>query len=158
MGLRDVPGMLVKALEPVSGKGGNIVSVLHSRDKGAFVGVNIVFKVKDQKTLNRILDALKKEGIDIKEVMCEGRHYYSKKTVAFILIGHVIDKDIQDTIDRINEMGHVSDVEVKMSDPEQESAVLMRVDVDEDKKAKLMARLVELSEKKGFKLVREVKA
>ncbi len=156
MGLKDVPGRLLKALEPISSNGGNIISVVHSRDKVTFVGVNISFKVNDQKTLNKILDALKKEKFEVKDVRVEGKKYFSKKTISFILVGHVIDSDVQDTIDKINEIGLVRDVDVRMRDPEDESAVLMRVNVDEKKYLSLMERIDKICLKKSFMFIREI--
>jgi ACT domain-containing protein len=156
LGLKDVPGMLVKALEPVSGNGGNIVSVLHSRSKKDLVEVNVGFKVKDQVTLNQILEGLKREKVPYREVTVEGRKYYSKKSVSFILVGHVIDQDIQDTIDRLNKIGLVRDVNVRMSDPDTESAVMMRVNLDEDRTVRLINCVEEICKNKKFLLVREV--
>jgi len=154
--LRDVPGMLVRALEPISSKGGNILSVVHSRGKGSVVGVHIIFRVKDEKTLGKIIAALKKGKYEVEDVQVEGKKYFSKKTISFLIVGHVIDKDIQDTIDRINELGLVRDVDVRMRDPEEESAVLMRVNVDSKKKGKLMERITQICENKRFMLIREV--
>jgi ACT domain-containing protein len=156
LGLKDVPGMLVKALEPISGNGGNIVSVLHSRGKGDVVDVNVAFRVKDDATLNRILSALKEGGMSVKSVNVEGQRYYRKKSISFILVGHVIDEDIQGTIDEINRIGLVRDIDVRMSNPDDESAVLMRVNVDEDRLGKLMECVRELCKKKKFMLIGEV--
>ncbi len=156
LGLRDVPGMLVRALEPVSDNGGNIVSVLHSRSRKELVEVDVVFKVKDQSTLNRILKALEREKIQVWDVTVEGRKYYSKKNLSFILVGHVIDQDIQDTIDRINAVGLVRDVDVRMVDPDQESSVLMEVHVDENRLDKMMDVVNKVCAEKEFTLIREV--
>lgn len=156
LGLKDVPGMLLKALEPISSSGGNILSVVHMRSRQSVVGVHISFNVADQNTLNRILSSLKKGKFEIKDVQVEGRRYFSKKSISFILLGHVIDSDIQDTIDSVNELGLVSDVDVRMRDPDEESAVLMRVNVDEEKYGTLIDRVGEISEKKGFLFISEV--
>ena len=156
LGLKDVPGMLVKVLEPVSANGGNIVSVLHSRPGGDLVEVNLVFKVSDQQTLDRIIKALGQAKVQAKDVKVEGRKYYSRRNLAFILIGHVIDKDIQDTIDRLNEIGLVRDIDVRMNDPEEESAVLLKVNVDEDRMGSLMDSIGKICKRKEFLLIREV--
>ena len=156
LGLKDVPGMLVKALSPISDHGGNILSVLHSRGSGGRVEVNVVFKVRDQSMLDEIVKSLGREKVPVIEAEVEGRHYYRKKSISFILIGHVIDKDIQDTIDRINELGNVSDVDVMMPDPEEKSSVLMNVDVDEKKMGSLVGRIEGICEKKDFILIREI--
>jgi ACT domain-containing protein len=157
LGLKDVPGMLVRALEPISGTGGNIVSVLHSRGKKV-VAVNVAFKVKDDATLNRIIGALRARRISIRAVNVEGHRYYRKRSVAFILLGHVIDQDVQDTIDEINKVGLVRDIDVRMGSPKDESAVMMKVNVDEDRLANLMECVKEICNRKRFLIVRGVGA
>jgi len=156
LGLKDVPGMLVKALAPISDRGGNILSVLHSRDSGERVEVNIVFRVRDQSMLDEILCSLEKNKIPVINAEVEGKKYYRKKSLSFIFIGHVIDKDIQDTIDRINALGKVSDVDVRMPDPVERSSVLLSVDVDEEKLPSLQSRVESICSKKEFILIREI--
>jgi ACT domain-containing protein len=157
LGLRDVPGMLVSALEPISTNGGNIVSVLHNRRKKV-VEVNVAFKVRDDATLTRILSALGERKINVRDVNVEGRRYYRKRSVSFILIGHVIDQDIQDTIDEINKVGLVRDINVRMNNPEEESAVMLRVNVDENMLGRLDESVKSVCERKRFIIVRGVGA
>lgn len=154
--LKDVPGMLIRVLEPISKYGGNIISVIHSRGGKEFVGVRILLEVRDKLSLNRIKRALERERIRISDIFLEGKRYYSKRTISFILIGHVIDTDIQDTIDRINTVGMVSDIDVVMPSPEKKSSVIMNVDVDEKKSKKLVILLEEICKEKGFLLVRSL--
>jgi ACT domain-containing protein len=156
LGLKDVPGMLVRALEPISANGGNIVSVLHSRGKAENVEVHITFKVGDEETLSRIMGALKAERVSVKDVKVEGHKYFRKKSVSLILVGHVIDQDIQDTIDRINKIGLVRDLDVRMSNPGDVSAVLMNVNVDEDRSKRLMDCIADICASKKFLNIREV--
>ncbi|MFH0863347.1 MAG: hypothetical protein V1875_10030 [Candidatus Altiarchaeota archaeon] len=156
LGLRDVPGALVRALEPVSANGGNIVSVLHSRGKGDLVDVNVSFKAKDDETLNRILEAFKKEKVEYREVKVEGHRYNRKKRLSFILVGHVIDQDLQDTIDQINKVGLVRNIEVRMANPDEESAVLMTVNIDEGRMGRLNETLQDVCKRKRIMLIRGV--
>jgi ACT domain-containing protein len=128
--LKDVPGSLVRALEPISLHGGNIVSVVHSRGSRGVVSVEIGFSVKDQEDLDQIKKDLKKNGVHFSEVLLEGKKYYSKKSVSVIMVGHVIDTDIRDTIDQINKVGLVSDIDVVMPAPEEKSSVMVNIDVD----------------------------
>ncbi len=100
--------------------------------------------------LDLILKELKKEKIKIKKVLIEGRQYYLRKTFSLIFIGHVIDKDIQDTIDRLNTIGLVSDVDVRMADPDEESSVWMSIDVEEKKIGKLESEIEKITLKKKF--------
>jgi ACT domain-containing protein len=156
LGLKDVPGMLVKALDPISGNGGNILGVVHSRGARDVVEVIVTFSVGDQSTLDHIIKALKKQKTSVREIKLEGRKYYKKKSISFLFIGHVIDTDIQDTIDRINEQGLVSDVDVRMSDPEEESSVIMKAEVDESKTKKLMHEVESICKTKKLLLITEL--
>jgi ACT domain-containing protein len=155
LALKDVPGMLVKALEPVSANGGNIINVVHSRVRGK-AQVTVTFFVRDQVTLNSILKALAARKIEYDDVRLEGRRYYSKRSLSFVLVGHVVDRDIQDTIDRINRVGLVRDVDIRMAGPQEESAVLMRVNVDEDRLGRLNDCVKDVCHRKKFLLIGEV--
>jgi ACT domain-containing protein len=154
--LKDVPGMLIKALEPISTHGGNIISVTHSRGEKGLVSVHVSFKVRDQSSLNLIRKALEKQGIHISEIEIEGRTYYTKKSLSFILLGHVIDTDIRDTLDRINDVGMVSGIEVVMPAPNQKSSVLMDVEIDEKSNGELIRLVERICKEKDFLLVRSL--
>jgi len=65
-----------------------------------------------------------------------------------MLIGHVIDTGIMDTIDRLNEVGMVSDLDVLMPSPDEKSSVMMNVDVDKEHSKKLMDVMDEISTEK----------
>lgn len=154
--MKDVPGMLVKALAPISDHGGNIITVTHSRGEKGLVSVQVSFKVKDHSCLELIKKDLEKQRIRVSRIDIEGRTYYSKKSWSFILIGHVIDTDVRDTIDRINDLGMVSSIEVVMPSPSQKSSVLMDVDVDERCNGKLIAVLEGICREKNLLLVRSI--
>jgi ACT domain-containing protein len=154
--MRDVPGMLVKALDPISRHGGNIISVTHSRGEKDIVSVNVSFKVKDQSSLDLIKKELARQRIHVFRITIEGRKYYMKKSLSYILIGHVIDTDIQDTIDRINTLGLVSGVEVLMTSPKQKSSVLMDVEIDEKSNGAVLEMVGKICKEKGFLLIRSL--
>ena len=154
--LKDVPGTLLRALKPISEHGGNIISVLHLRGNGDMVPVEIIFGIGDESMLNLINDALEERNIHVIKIDVDGRKYYEKKTHRFIFIGHVIDTDIRDTIDRMNEMGVVSDLEVVMPDPNEKSSVLMVVDVDREKNEELMGVVDEVCREKDLLLIKSL--
>ncbi|HEX54646.1 MAG: hypothetical protein DRO90_03455 [Candidatus Altiarchaeales archaeon] len=154
--LKDVPGSLIRALEPISKHGGNIISVLHSRNKKELVSVQISFNIMDKYSLDLIRNSLREQRIRVSEIRVDGKRYYTKKTLTFILVGHVIDKDIRDTIDRINEIGLVSDLDVIMPSPEQKSSVMMNVDVDSKNIDKLIFLVKRICDEKDFLLVRSL--
>ncbi len=156
LGLKDVPGSLLWALEPISLHGGNIVSVLHSRNGKDPVSVQIGFRVKDQKSLDLIKKDMKKHTIHLTEILVEGRKYYSKKTLSIIFIGHIIDKDVLETIDRINEAGLVSSIDVLMPSPEEKSSVMLNIDVDNGNIKRLNKTILGICKEKQFLLIRSL--
>lgn len=151
--LRDVPGSLVAALDPISRQGGNILSVQHSRGKNGYAEVAVTFEVKDKNALSRIKKALVNTKISVQEILVEGRAYQAKHTLPVMVVGHVIDTDIQGTIDRINEVGLVSDLDVVMPDPDKESSVMFTVDVDARRLDELYGVIDDICRKKDFLLV-----
>jgi ACT domain-containing protein len=154
--LKDVPGSLIRVLEPISSHGGNILSVLHSRDEKKTVSVQIVFKISDLSMLELVKNALRQRSIHTTRIDIEGRKYYARKIVDCMLVGHVIDTDLQDTIDRINKVGLVSDLDVVMPSPEEKSSVLLQVEVDERKAGSLLSSIREICREKKFLLVRSL--
>lgn len=154
--LRDVPGSLLRALEPIALHGGNIVNIVHSRSGREIVEVEIGFTVKDQEDLNQIRRDLQKNSIRYSEITLEGKKYYSKKSVSAIMVGHVIDEDIRDTIDKINEVGLVSSIDVIMPSPEEKSSVMMNIEVDNSRLSKLNEVLKKTCDKKKFTLIRSL--
>ncbi|MBN2251278.1 MAG: ACT domain-containing protein [Candidatus Altiarchaeota archaeon] len=154
--MKDVPGMLVKALEPISGHGGNIISVTHSRSEKNLVAVHVSFRVRDHSSLDLIRKALARQRVHVSEIEIEGKRYHTKKSLSFILIGHVIDTDIQDTIDRINEIGMVYSIEVVMPSPKKESSVMLEVEVDGKRKDALVELMGGICREKRFLLIRSL--
>jgi ACT domain-containing protein len=146
--VRDVPGMLVKALEPISGRGGNIISVTHSRAEKDLVSVQVSFKVNDEASLELIKKALEEQKVRVAEISVEGRKYYLKKSLSFILIGHVIDRDIQ--------VGVVSGLEVAMPSPDDKSSVLMEAEIDEKHYGRLIKVVSDICSEKDFLLIRSL--
>lgn len=156
LGLRDVPGSLVSALRPISDAGGNIVGIVHQRGSGGLVGVKVMFTIQDLESLDRIKRELMREKVHVTEISVEGRKYYTRKTLTFLFIGHVIDTDIRDTIDRINDVGLVSEISVSMTDPDEKSSVIMLVEFDKRKYAKLMETVEAIQKEKKLSVVTSI--
>jgi ACT domain-containing protein len=133
MELEDVPGQLVRVLEPISRFGGNIQNVVHQRDKKTPLGrvpVTVIFDVGERARLNRILATLRNMGVRITRV--GEREGMVKRTV--LLIGHIIHTDIRDTIDRINALRgvRVSDLSLAMGAMGEESSARMTIAADNE--------------------------
>jgi len=114
--LKDQPGQLLKVLEPISKLGGNIVSVIHQRDKITplkRIPVEISLQI-DEKKVEDLINAIKENGVIVKS--------YNKvrltATTSLLLIGHIIHTDLGDTITRIDSTGFAEVVEIHISMPQ----------------------------------------
>ena len=128
--LQDVPGKLMEALEPVGRLGANIVTVIHQRDvktERGTIPVQITIE-GDKETLDRVMDALESKDIQIMEV--DG--VLRKEQITTVLVGDIVEKDVQDTVARINQLKgvKVADLDLKMSDNPENSATKMVVEAD----------------------------
>lgn len=155
--LKDVPGQLVKALEPVSQMGGNIISVVHLREelgKGR-VPVHLLFEVRDSAMLDAIIAELERRDIWVSKV----GEFKKKEKITLVLVGHIVDTDIRDTIDRINEIEGVlvADLKLAMPHPEKESSALIDIEVTRPEKAKeALQRLDSVAREKGLLVIRSL--
>ena len=113
--LKDIPGQLVLALQPISDFEGNIVSVIHHRDKKTprgMIPVQVTFEIDGVK-VSDLIDKLKSGGITVARV---GEERLLERR-AVILIGHIIHSDIRDTIDQIDATGYAEVMDLAMSMP-----------------------------------------
>ena len=152
--LKDIPGQLVSALEPVSKFGGNIVSVVHLREgKGNRVPVHLINEADNQKCIDEITAELERRDIWISKI----GHVKKKERLVVIVIGHIVDTDIRDTIDKINDItgAMVADLNLTMPHPDEETAALMDIEVDDLKKIKpVIAKLEEIAAEKDLLVVK----
>ncbi|MCQ6253866.1 ACT domain-containing protein [Methanocaldococcus sp.] len=152
--LKDKPGELLKVLTPISKYGANIISVIHSREdkRGGKVPVRIVIDIEDYEKLKKILEDLEKEGAIIKKIDGKDKKVY----LDVVVIGHVVDTDIKDTIDRINEIGLVEDLDLIMPHPDKESSAIMRIIIDKDKINELFYLFDKLEKEKNLFFIKSI--
>lgn len=114
--MRDAPGQLVAALRPISEVGGNIIAVIHQRDRktarGEMLSVQIVLELPDQK-LSDLIRLIREQGVHILAIGHERLLY--ERTV--IVIGHLIHTDLGDTVDRIDRTGFAEVTALQISMP-----------------------------------------
>lgn len=154
--LKDVPGQLVRALEPISQHGGNIISIVHLREEltGGRVPVHVTIEVEPKK-LDKILKELENRDIWVSKV----GEVRKKEDIKVILIGHIVDTDARDTIDKINEIkgAMVADLALAMPHPEKESSAKMNIEVSSPGAAKkVMARLEKIAREKKFIIIKSL--
>ncbi len=144
--VRDKPGELLKILTPIANLGANIISIIHSREErvGNRIPVRFVIDVEEDK-FKTLINELEKVAI-IK--LIDGQK--KKRYVDIVVIGHVVDTDIRDTIDRINTIGLVEDLDLLMPHPDLESSATMKILIDNYKIEELFYLLDELEKEKGL--------
>ena len=153
--LLDVPGQLVKALEPISGVGVNLVTVIHKRDyKNENGNVPVQLTVEgEQEDLLRLIQRFEDLGFSIIEM--DG--VVKKEKISTILFGHIVDQDLRDTMDRINELKGVVIVafDIKLNG-EEKSTALINIEADKGKKQDVFNRIAEIAEEKDLLVINEV--
>ena len=153
--LLDVPGQLVKVLEPISGLGANLVTVIHKRDyknDNGKVPVQLTLE-GEQEDLKNVVNRFEDLGFSIIEM--DG--VVKKEKITTILFGHIVDQDLRDTMDRINELEGVVIVafDIKLNG-EEKSTALINIEADVGKKQIIFNRIAEIAEEKGLLVINEV--
>ena len=114
--LADEPGELLAALRPIADNGGNLLSIFHERGNVTPRGripVEVDLECAPDQ-FETIVEALRAEGVNVIQA---GAEFYSEE-VTTILVGHVVDTDISDTLDRIEENASVSLTDLSLSAPQ----------------------------------------
>ena len=153
--LLDVPGQLVKVLEPISGLGANLVTVIHKRDyknDNGKVPVQLTLE-GEQKDLLNVIERFEDLGFSIIEM--DG--VVKKEKISTILFGHIVDQDLRDTMDRINALEGILIVafDIKLNG-EEKSTALINIEADIGKKQVLFERITEIAEEKDLLVINEV--
>ncbi|MBN2517671.1 MAG: hypothetical protein JXB14_02400 [Candidatus Altiarchaeota archaeon] len=156
--LEDRPGELSKILEIIAKNNGNLFSVSHLRErkKEGYLPVLIQFQAAKQ-GFDGIIRDLEKNNIEVYDKSIGGLKE-EKLSTDFILIGHVIDTDLKDTIYKLSADGAMIkalDVGIKsLKDP---SSVFVQIAAkDPSSMAKTMASLRDLCKQKKLMLIEEL--
>lgn len=125
--LQDVPGQLLLALQPLKEVKANIISVVHHRDRKTPRG-NIPVRIlveMDRSKLDRVKSMLEANGV---VVVRAGEERFIEE-VSVLLVGHVLDSDLGDTVSRIDSTGfaEVMDLALTMPGVDEPSSAYMRI-------------------------------
>jgi ACT domain-containing protein len=153
--LLDSPGQLVKALEPISVYGANLVTVIHKRDyknENGKVPVQLTLE-GEHEDLKNVVDRFEELGFTIIEMDGVVR----KESITTILFGHIVDQDLRDTMDRINELEGVVIVafDIKFNG-EERSTALINIEADIGKRQTVFNKIAEIAEEKELLVINEV--
>ena len=145
----DVPGQLVSILNPIGELGANVVTIVHKREIKAEEGkaaIQIAIE-GERENLQAVIDRFKEMNIALIEVDDTVR----KEKLSAILYGHIIDRDLRDTVDKLV----VSDLQLKL-DGELKSTALITVELDLGKRDIAYNKIMEIAEEKDFLVIDEV--
>jgi ACT domain-containing protein len=153
--LLDSPGQLVKALEPISIFGANLVTIIHKRDyknENGKVPVQLTLE-GEREDLKKVVERFEELGFTIIEM--DG--VVKKESITTIFFGHIVDRDLRDTMDRINELEGVVIVafDIKLNG-EEKSTALINIEVDVGKKQTVFNRIEEIAQEKELLVINEV--
>ncbi|KQC07578.1 MAG: amino acid-binding protein [Methanolinea sp. SDB] len=152
--MKDAPGQLVAALQPISEVGGNIIAVIHQRDEKAEddkLGVQIVLEIQDDR-LNELIARIKNKGVNV--VRIGKRRLLYTQTV--IMIGHIMHTDLGDTVDRIDCTGFAEVTDMNMVMPainEPSSALIVIRAVDRNEMEQTMEILRTVAKEKDLLII-----
>jgi ACT domain-containing protein len=114
--LVDEPGELLRALEPIAARGGNLLSIFHERGSltpRGRIPVEVALEATP-KGFETIVDALREAGV---EVVQAGSERYSE-SLTVLLIGSLVDADLSDTLSDLERRADASVTDVSLSAPE----------------------------------------
>ena len=151
----DIPGQLVSILSPIGELGANVVTIVHKREiksEEGKVAIQIALE-GERENLQAVIDKFKEMGVHLIEV----DDTVKKEKLSAILYGHIIDRDLRDTVDKINAVDGlvVSALQLKF-DGELKSTALITVELDLGKKEIASNKIMEIAEEKDFLVIDEV--
>jgi ACT domain-containing protein len=153
--LEDNPGELSRVLDILAKNKANLISVSHIREKKteSSVPVIITFEATSEDFVN-IINDLEEKGIEISEKRIGGSEEV-QITQEFILIGHVIDTDIKETIYAIYDKGViVKRFEVRIKAVNDPSSAFVKIGAKDQKTLDAaMKTMAEIAKKKDLLLI-----
>lgn len=152
--LVDEPGELLRALEPIAENGGNLLSIFHERGNVTPRG-HIPVEVDLEATENRfdtIVEALRDAGVN---VIRAGADRYGEE-LAVVLVGHLVDTDLSDTLSRVEGCGGVSVSDVSLTAPDgtaEESAARLRLVASTEGRDRALETVRSIAEEKDLRVI-----
>lgn len=114
--LVDEPGELLRALEPIADNGGNLLSIFHERGSltpRGHIPVEVDFECPPDR-FDAIVSALRDAGVNV--IQAGAERYGEEVTV--VLVGHLIETDLSETLSRIQADSNAAVEDVSLSAPE----------------------------------------
>jgi ACT domain-containing protein len=152
--LVDEPGQLLAALRPIAENGGNLLSIFHERGNitpRGRIPVEVDLECPPDRFAG-IVEALREEGINVIQA---GAERYGEE-LSILLVGHLVDTDLSDTLDRIERSAEASLSDLSLSAPEgtdQPSSARLRLATRPDQRAEALSTVREVAAEKGLHVI-----
>ena len=152
--LVDEPGELLRALQPIADNGGNLLSIFHERGNVTPRG-HIPVEVDLEATpaqFDVIVAALRDAGVN---VIRAGAERYSEE-LTVVLVGHLVETDLSDTLRRFQNCGGASVANVSLSAPagtDEPSSARLRLVASEGRSGDALATVREVAAEKDLRVV-----
>ncbi len=152
--LVDEPGELLNALQPISDHGANLLSIFHERGNvtpRGHIPVEVDIECPPDRFEN-IVDALRAAGINV--IQAGAERYSEELTV--ILVGHLIDTDLSDSLRQFQTTSRAEVVDVSLSAPEGTegvSSARLRLATEADRAEEVLATVRDIAEEKDIHVI-----
>jgi ACT domain-containing protein len=152
--LVDEPGQLLAALAPIAENGGNLLSIFHERGNltpRGHIPVEIDLECPPDR-FDRIVDALRERGVNVIQA---GAEQYGEQ-LTLLLVGHLVDTDLSDTLRRIADSTDASVEDLSLSAPEgtdDVSSARLRLATRPGHREAVVATVRELAREKDLRVV-----
>ncbi|WP_435127323.1 amino acid-binding protein [Halobaculum sp. D14] len=154
--LVDEPGELLAALQPIAENGGNLLSVFHERGNltpRGHIPVEVDLKCPPEQ-FESILAGLRDRGVNVTRAGAE--EYGAEVTV--VLVGHLIDTDLSDTLQRLTDCTDATVADLELSAPagansEEPSSALIRLRARENRTAEVLESVRSVADDKALNVI-----
>jgi len=152
--LVDEPGELLRALDPIANNGGNLLSIYHERGNltpRGHIPVEVDLEATEAQ-FDVIVDALREAGVNV--IQAGAERYGEELTV--VLVGHLVETDLSDTLRRFTDCGGMSVADVSLSAPagtEGRSSARFRLVATEGQSASALDTVRAVADEKGLDVI-----
>ena len=154
--LVDEPGQLLAALEPIAENGGNLLSVFHERGNitpRGRIPVAVDLECPPDR-FDAILEALRENGVNVTSAGAE--EFGAEVTV--VLVGHLIDTDLSDTLRRLADCSNATVADLELSAPagagsDEQSSARLRLRAREGETAEVLETVRSVAGEKGIHVI-----
>ena len=152
--LVDEPGELLRALEPISDAGGNLMSIYHERGNvtpRGHIPVEVDVSCAPDR-FDRIVDSLRGAGVNVIQA---GSERYDEELVV-LLIGHLVETDLSDTLQQIEASANASLTDLSLSAPrgnDESSSARVRLKTKSGTTEEALATLREIAAEKDLHVI-----